>query len=159
MDYIPIFADGASASKVDIALRGRLRLDRHQKSRNRSGRDDFDVRMPAQLISDSLKSVARSAEICRLGQFPEDDVHMFTCIATQADPSLAPDGQDTLYLYAPITPVNPVSGWETLESKASDRIVAKAAEFFDSIDELESDAARNPPPRWPAGSTPRWAPR
>ncbi len=146
VDHIPTSADGASASKVDIALRGRLRLDRHQKTRKRSGRDDFDVRLPAQPIADSLESVARSAEICRLGQFPDDDIHMFTCIASQADPSLAPEGQDTLYLYAPITPVNPVSGWETLELKASDRIVAKAAEFFDGIEDLEIGRCMQSPP-------------
>ena len=146
VDHIPISADGASASKVDIALRGRLRLERHQKSRRQSGRDDFDVRLPAQLIADSLESVVRSAEVCRLGQFPEDDVHMFTCIASHADASLAPDGQDTLYLYAPITPVNPVSGWETLEHKAADEIVCKAAEFFAGIEELEIGRCMQSPP-------------
>jgi phytoene dehydrogenase-like protein len=141
VDHIPLAADGASASKVDIALRGRLRLDRFQKTR-----DDFDVRLPAQLIADSLESVVRSARDCRLGRFPEDDIHLFTCIATQADPSLAPDGGDTLYLYAPVTPVDPVSGWETLEDKAADGIVAKAAEYFDGIEEFEIGRCMQSPP-------------
>jgi phytoene dehydrogenase-like protein len=131
---------------VDIALRGRLRLDRHQKHRRDRYGDDFDVRLPAQLIADSLESVVRSAEVCRLGQFPEDDLHMLAGIATHADPSLAPDGADTLYLYVPITPVNPVSGWETLEAKAADGIVAKAAEFFDGIEEFEIGRCVQSPP-------------
>jgi len=128
---IPTAAAGASAFKVDLALRGQLRLARHQVHRN-----DFDLRLPAVLIADSLDAVVRSCQQSRARQLP-DDIHMFTVIATHADPSLGPTGQDTLYLYAPVTPVDPDPSWNTLDTKAADAIVAKAAEFFDGIAEYE----------------------
>ncbi|ORW23311.1 hypothetical protein AWC19_12195 [Mycobacterium palustre] len=131
VDHIPTAASGVSAFKVDIALRGRLGLRRHQKNRQ-----DFDLRLPAVLIADSLDAVVRSSQQSRARELP-DDIHMFSVVPTQADPSLAPPNQDTLYLYAPITPVNPEPSWDTLDAKAADAIVAKAAEFFDGITEYE----------------------
>lgn len=131
VDHIPHGGSGASAYKVDIALRGRLTLKRHQ-----SRRDDFDLRLPAALLADSLESVVRSCEQSRARQFP-DDIHMFNVISTHADSTLAPTGQDTLYLYVPVTPVDPEQRWDALEAKAGDAIVAKAAEFYDGIAEYE----------------------
>jgi phytoene dehydrogenase-like protein len=128
-EHIPTSATGASAFKVDLALRGRLTLPRHR-------RDDFDPRMPAVMIADSLEAVVRSAKQSRARRLP-DDVHMFTCVPTHADATLAPAGQDTLYLYAPVSPVDPDGGWDTLDAKMADAAVAKAGEYFDGIAELE----------------------
>jgi phytoene dehydrogenase-like protein len=127
--HIPTAAAGASAFKVDIALRGRLRLERHHRS-------DFNPRLPAMLTADSMEAVVRSCQQSR-GRTMPDDIHMFSVVATQADPTLAPDCQDTLYLYVPITPVDPDPPWAELEHKAADAIVDKAAQFFSGIAELE----------------------
>lgn len=137
-DHIPTAASGASAFKVDIALRGRLRLDRHQRS-------DFDTRRPAVLTADSLEAVVQSCRDSRARTMPED-IHMFSVVATEADPSLAPDGQDTLYLYVPITPADPNPPWDDTADKAADAIVAKAAQFFSGIDELEIGRCVQSPP-------------
>jgi phytoene dehydrogenase-like protein len=131
VNHIPTAAGGVSAFKVDLALSGRLSLTRHHKSRH-----DFDLRLPAVLIADSLDAVVRSSQQSRARQLP-DDIHLFSVVATRADQSLAPSGQDTLYLYAPITPVDPEPSWDTLDAKAADAIVAKAATYFDGIAEYE----------------------
>jgi phytoene dehydrogenase-like protein len=129
VEHIPTSATGASAFKVDLALRGRLTLPRHR-------RDDFDTRLPAVMIADSLEAVVRSAQQSRARQLP-DDIHMFTAVPTHADSTLAPRDQDTLYLYAPVSPVDPREGWDLLDTKMADAAVAKAAEYFDGIAELE----------------------
>jgi phytoene dehydrogenase-like protein len=59
-----------------------------------------------------LEAVVRSARQSRARQVP-DDIHLFTCVATDADATPAPDGQDTLYLYVPVSPVDPQGGWDT----------------------------------------------
>ncbi|MHB8695053.1 MAG: phytoene desaturase family protein [Solirubrobacteraceae bacterium] len=132
VDHIPTAASGVSAFKVDLALNGRLSLERWQ-----SRRSDFDLRLPAQMFAESLESVVRSCSLSRRGVVPVDDVHAFTAIPTHADPSLAPDGQDTLYLYAPVSPVDPHGGWDGHAERAADAIVAKSAEFFDGTIEYE----------------------
>lgn len=131
VDNIPTAEGGASAFKVDIALRGRLNLGRHQRRRV----DGLDLRVPACLIAD-FDGVVRSSREARAGRLP-DDIHLFTVVPTSVDPTQAPSGQDTLYLYAPIMPLQPEGSWEIHVDKAADAIVAKAAEYYDGIAEYE----------------------
>jgi phytoene dehydrogenase-like protein len=58
-------------------------------------------------------------------------------IATGADPSLAPDGQDTLYVWSGWTPHDPPEGWDALADRAGAELTEHAAGFYDGIAQLE----------------------
>jgi phytoene dehydrogenase-like protein len=58
-------------------------------------------------------------------------------IATGADPSLAPAGMDTLYVWSGWTPQRPHRDWESLAPEAADQLIAHAESFYDGIATLE----------------------
>lgn len=119
--------------KVDIALSGRLQLSRHQKWR----RDDLDLRKPSHTLGTEAameRTFARSAAglLARDGEWS-----IWPVIPTALDPSQAPDGQDTLYLYVAVAPYQPQDGWETTKEDFGRSVVAQAAQYYDGLQELE----------------------
>jgi phytoene dehydrogenase-like protein len=67
----------------------------------------------------------------------EDDWSLWPVIPTAADPSQAPAGQDTVYLYAAVAPYRPEGGWDSIRDKAAQAIVNNAARYFDGIADVE----------------------
>jgi phytoene dehydrogenase-like protein len=119
--------------KVDIALSGRLALSRHQKWR----RDDLDLRKPSHTLGTEAgmdRTFARSAA----GLLAHDgEWSIWPVIPTAMDPSQAPDGQDTLYLYVAVAPYRPEGGWESVKEDFGRSVAAQAAQYYDGIEELE----------------------
>ena len=70
------------------------------------------------------------------GRMP-DPMPIAAVLPTGPDPSQAPDGQDTLYLWAGWAPRNPPEGWDALAPRAAQAMVDHAALYFDGISELE----------------------
>src|SRR5207247_1016141 len=68
----------------------------------------------------------------RAGQIPALPT-FYAAVPTGLDPSQAPSGQDTLYVWANPMPLSPDGGWDD----ATKAVVARAGEFFDGIEELE----------------------
>lgn len=133
VDAIPVSNQNYGQMKVDLALSGRITLEQHQKER----RDGLDLRRPSFMIGTEAgmeRLFARSGA----GLLPdEDDWSIWPVIPTAADPSQAPDGQDTLYLYAAVAPYRPEEGWDNVRDKAAEGILANASRYFDGIAELE----------------------
>jgi phytoene dehydrogenase-like protein len=119
--------------KVDIALSGRLALSRHQKWR----RDDLDLRKPSHTLGTEAgmdRTFARSAA----GLLAHDgEWSIWPVIPTAMDPSQAPDGQDTLYLYVAVAPYRPEGGWESVKEDFGRSVAAQAAQYYDGVEELE----------------------
>ncbi|HTK63549.1 MAG TPA: NAD(P)/FAD-dependent oxidoreductase [Pseudonocardia sp.] len=131
--HIPASSAGAGAMKSDLALSGRLRLTRFEKWRG----DGVDLRKPVGLIG-TCEGLRRGYRRSAAGLVPEpDEIGLWPVILNAVDPTQAPDGQDSLYLYATNMPVDPDGGWEMHEKKAADNIVARTAEFYEGIEELE----------------------
>src|SRR5581483_327997 len=128
---IPTAAFGACPAKVDVALSGRLRVGRYEKRRG----DGLDLRIPSGLIG-GLDAICRSFPQSAGGQIP-DDIHLFTVVPTAMDPSQAPEGQDTLYLYVPAMPRNPAVPWNEQAEALGKAMVSVAAQHYDGIEELE----------------------
>lgn len=127
VNYIPANADGWGPFRADIALSGRLRLDRHQARR----RDGLDLRLPAAWIGGFDQAIAGYPQ-ARAGHTP-NDILLWSVIPTALDPSQAPDGMDTLYLFANPMPLTPNGSWDD----AAKAVVARASQFYDGIEELE----------------------
>jgi phytoene dehydrogenase-like protein len=130
---IPMNASGVGQMKVDLALSGRIGLSRHQRRRT----DDLDLRVPSCLIG-SPDNTNRSFRNSSAGLLPEaEDITIWAVVPTALDQSQAPDGQDTVYLYCPAVPLYPRAGWKECRGQAAEAIVARTAEYFPGIEELE----------------------
>jgi phytoene dehydrogenase-like protein len=133
VDAIPVSNLNYGQMKVDLALSGRLGLSRHEAWRT----DGLDLRRPS-FMTGTEAGMERLFARSGAGLLPdEDDWSLWPVIPTAADPSQAPDGQDTLYLYAAVAPYRPEGGWESVRDKAVAGILANASRYFDGIAELE----------------------
>jgi phytoene dehydrogenase-like protein len=131
--HIPANAGGAGQMKVDLALSGKVDLSRHRRWRT----DGLDLRVPACLIGSpegNRRAFARSSA----GMLPDtDDIALWPVVTTALDPTQAPPGQDTLYLYCAAMPLQPEGGWKQREGEAADAIVRRAEQFYDGISAVE----------------------
>jgi phytoene dehydrogenase-like protein len=119
--------------KVDMAFSGRLDLHRHHRWRG----DGLNLKEPGLLIGTPETTARVFARACSGEVGSAEEMAMWTAIPTAVDPSQAPDGMDTLYLYAPTVPLDPELGWNEREKEAADAMVTRAAHFFDGVDSLE----------------------
>jgi len=130
---IPTSNANHGQGKVDIALSGRLQLSRHQKWRH----DDIDLRKPSHTLGTEEgmeRTFARSAAglLAREGEWS-----IWPVIPTAMDPSQAPEGQDTLYLYVAVAPYQPEGGWDSVKEEFGRSVAAQAALYYDGIEEFE----------------------
>jgi phytoene dehydrogenase-like protein len=131
--HIPANSSGAGAMKADLALSGRVTLERHERWRG----DGLDLRQPAVLVGTS-DQIRRGWARAAAGIVPDpDDVALWPVLVNAADPSQSPEGQDSLYLFATNMPLHPEGGWPQWEEKAANTIVERAAQFYDGAAELE----------------------
>jgi phytoene dehydrogenase-like protein len=125
---IPVTNMGYGQAKVDLALRGKITMKRHQDAR----RDDLDVRLPSHTIGTEA-GMERTFRRSGAGLDPlVGEFSLWPVIPTAMDPTQAPAGQDTLYLYVAVAP------YEIADKAAfADAVVATAAEYYDGIEDLE----------------------
>lgn len=128
---LPAHARGGAWFKVDLALSGQLRLPRHEALRQ----DQLDLRRPAGVIGTAADAQQNWADAAA-GHFPTRPL-MYAVIPTAMDPTQAPTGQDTLYLWASPVPARPTAPWDTAAPSGADTLVARAAEFYDGIKDFE----------------------
>jgi phytoene dehydrogenase-like protein len=84
------------------------------------------------MYTGSLDQLAAALDGAPAGRIP-DPLPFWAIVPTAADPSQAPEGQDTLYLWAGWMPPDPTVGWDA----AADRLVAAAARYFDDLQARE----------------------
>lgn len=139
-DHIPTTRSRAGSLKVDVALKGRLELPRHQGRRS----DRVDLRIPM-VITNTFDEYLRAWDLAVRGDLPEPPPTM-TCIPTAADPSQAPAGQDTLWSWSGIIPNEPREPWATVRERAGKALVKHLASFYDGIEEMELGRVVKVPP-------------
>ncbi len=132
VNHIPASAEGFSFLKVDVALSGKLGLRRHEKWRG----DGLDLREPSCIIGgyDEAYLSYPQAIAGELPAFPS----VWMAVPTAADPTQAPKGEDTLYLWAQPMPLEPRgTGWSDVKDVAGQGLVSLAAKYYDGIEQLE----------------------
>jgi len=112
-----------------MALRAQIAALQHTRP------DDVDLRMPSLLIG-TEESVRESYAAAARGELP-DDPAMWVVAPSGVDPTQAPEGQESLYIYALAEPVHPREGWEALRAPAVDSILAKLGKYIGPLDEAE----------------------
>jgi phytoene dehydrogenase-like protein len=125
---IPVTNMGYGQAKVDLALKGKITMKRHQTWR----RDDLDVRLPSHTIGTEA-GIERTFQRSGAGLDPlPGEFSIWPVIPTALDPSQAPAGQDTLYLYVAVSPYDPAD-----KTVLADGVVRTAADYYDGIEDLE----------------------
>jgi phytoene dehydrogenase-like protein len=131
---IPVNGLGWGQLKLDVACRGRLSLERFTRERT----DGADLRAASHLIG-TEDGVERAYRRAAAGLLPgRDDLGFYNAIPTAADPSQAPEGEDTLYLIAVTSPAAPEGGWtEEIRERAVNDALVRAGDFYEGLSELE----------------------
>jgi phytoene dehydrogenase-like protein len=133
VENIPVSNLNYGQAKVDLALNGTVTMKRHQNWR----RDDLDVRRPSHMVGTEAgmrRLFAKSAA----GLLPNpEELSLWPVIPTALDPTQAPPGQDTVYLYCAVVPYAPDGGWDSAKDKFAETVLETAALYYDGLGDLE----------------------
>jgi phytoene dehydrogenase-like protein len=130
-DRIPTNVLETTTLKIDVAVSGRLSTAKHNAWRS----DGLDLCRPIvswQTYADHIDAwnevVGRRwpKEICFIGIVP-----------SRMDPTQAPDGQDTFWLWSGIVPRNPTQPWESMRDEIGNRVLKECATVYEGLDSLE----------------------
>lgn len=127
---IPV-AELAASFKIDVALKGQIKLDRHQAWRG----DGVDLRKPG-LCWAGFDEHRAAWKACARDELPKQ-LPGFALIPSAADPTQAPAGQDTLWYWSGIVPTHPNESWETLKHKAEASANTDFSTYFNDIESIE----------------------
>ena len=78
-------------------------------------------------------AVLESFAACERGEVPRYP-YITLAVPSAADPAQAPAGQDIVYVYPPVMPVNPRAGWDALRETVADQVLRQLADYVDGID-------------------------
>ena len=128
--------------RIDCALSEVPRFENHNH------KDEYLI--GSVLIADSMRQVEIAHTEPSVGNIPDDDPSFYAVVPTVRDPSMAPDGQHTLWIefFAPYQ-INGAegtgfagTGWtDELKNKVADRVIDKFADYAPNI--KQSIIARN----------------
>ncbi|HEX9684074.1 MAG TPA: NAD(P)/FAD-dependent oxidoreductase [Acidimicrobiales bacterium] len=132
-ERIPVNRDGTGDLKIDVAMSGRLGFSRHEQWRD----DGVDLRIPVQLVG-SMEDHNRAYAYSAAGHLAPEPAPFWGAILNSVDPSMSPEGQDTVYFWSGWVPSSPkgVSNDE-FRGMAGKALMSTAAEFYDGIEELK----------------------
>jgi phytoene dehydrogenase-like protein len=128
---IPSENGGAAYLTVHMAFSGQLDYSRMERLRD----DDLRLRNTA-LLCGSFEEMVAAVDSAVDGRMP-DPMPFAAVLPTGPDPSQAPAGQDTLYLWAGWAPRRPVQGWDALASSAGQAMIDGASRYIDGVASLE----------------------
>jgi phytoene dehydrogenase-like protein len=124
---IPANSVNAAAFKIDFAVGGRVGYPKAEARRT----DGFDVRKTT-LMTGTLEEHLAHLKAMKLG-IAHATPPVYMAVLSAADPSIAPPGQDVLYLHSNV-PADPVGGWEANKDVYTQEIVKSAERFLGGLD-------------------------
>jgi len=124
---IPANGVNVAAFKIDVAVGGRIDYPKAAAKRH----DGFDVRRTT-LMTGTLEEHYSHLLSTKLGQIV-DTPPVYMAVLSASDPTIAPDGQDVLYLHSNV-PADPVGGWEANKDLYTQTIVKSAERFLSGLD-------------------------
>jgi phytoene dehydrogenase-like protein len=129
---IPVTKTQATSLKINVALKGKLSMRRHAELRD-DGLDPAGVLVAWHTLEQQSRAWN---ELCR-GDWPETVPVSCSISPTHVDPTQAPEGQDTLWLWSGVIPVHPRKPWEEVRDEIGQKVLADAAQYYDGLDSLE----------------------
>jgi phytoene dehydrogenase-like protein len=129
LDHSSSNGTGSGVLKIDLALSAQARAINHERT------DDVDLRRPTLLIA-TEESVRDSYASAARGELP-DDPAVWLALPSAEDPSQAPDGQDSAYIYSLAAPVAPREGWVRLRRPAVESVLGKVSGYVQPLEQAE----------------------
>jgi phytoene dehydrogenase-like protein len=120
---------GTGVFKIDMALSEQIAAVSHERE------DGADLRIPTLLLG-TEESVRGSFVSASRGDLPVDPALMFS-VPSGADPTQAPVGQDSAYIYNLAVPVDPRGGWDANRQDAVTATLGKLAKYVQPIEQAE----------------------
>jgi phytoene dehydrogenase-like protein len=130
-EYIPTLERGITDYNLNVAVKGKLHLPRHEKWR----KDGLDLRVPCVTWNTHEQSLA-AYDACNRGEIP-GMIPGLAQISTAFDPTMAPPGHDTLWYWTPLTPSKPRVGWEVARDGITNLAIKDMAQYYEGIEEME----------------------
>jgi phytoene dehydrogenase-like protein len=128
VSMIPANAVNSAAFKIDMAVGGRVGYPAGEAART----DGFDIRETT-LMTGTLEDHIAHLKAMKLGR-TIDPPPVYMAVLSAADPTIAPDGQDVLYLHSNV-PADPVTGWDdATKTQYTDAILASAHRYIGGLD-------------------------
>jgi phytoene dehydrogenase-like protein len=133
-DGIPTALAKAASLKINIALSGRTGMKRHEQWRG----DGLDLRHPL-LGWHTLEQHVAGWEAVTRDEWPDPVPIGCATVPTATDPTQAPAGQDTFWLWSGVIPVFPREPWEQARERVVKQVLDDCADYYDDLYELEID--------------------
>ena len=124
---IPANGVNVAAFKINFAVGGRVDYPKAAAKR----RDGFDVRRTT-LMTGTLEEHYRHLLTTKRREIV-DSPPVYMAVLSASDPTIAPTGQDVLYLHSNV-PADPVGGWEANKDHCTQTIVKSAERFLSGLD-------------------------
>jgi len=128
---IPTKFSGGTQLKIDMAMEGRIDLTRHNAWRG----DDLDLRIPV-TYQGTFEQLLDAAEKAMTGDLAEFTPYAAT-VPTAFDPSQAPAGQDTVWIWVQPLPYQSRLPVEEFEAGIQTGVLKDLSQYYDGIAELE----------------------
>ncbi len=131
VDHIPTKGRGISDYKLNIALKGRISMEKHEKWRG----DGLDLKLPCNSYH-TYQETLQAARDCIRGDVPEH-VPGLAISPTSFDPTMAPEGCDVFWFWTGLTPSDPRIGWTKARDQITDTVIRDSQHYYHGIEELE----------------------
>ena len=128
---IPTTSTGAGNLKVDFAFSGRIELNRHNKWR----KDGLDLRRPV-VSWHTYDEHLRGWNDSVAGRWPAK-IPFISIVPTAIDPTQAPAGQDTCWVWSGIVPSRPDLPWDDARGGIGEQVVDECAQYYDNFRNAE----------------------
>ncbi len=127
---IPINSINAAAFKIDMAVAGRVGYPAGEAARKR--RDGADIRRTT-FMTGTLEQHIDQMLAMKRGENVDYPPPVYMAILSASDPTIAPEGQDVLYLHSNV-PARVNGGWEQNKDSYAETIIASGKRFLGGLD-------------------------
>lgn len=130
-DNIPTLKRGITDYKLNVALRGKIRMTRHEKWRG----DGLDLRVACNSYHTYEQTLAAMRD-CARGDVPQH-VPGLGMVSTAFDESMAPPGGDLYWFWSGLTPSLPRVPWDEAKKQITESVIKDANLYYEGVEELE----------------------
>ncbi|WP_354698936.1 NAD(P)/FAD-dependent oxidoreductase [Paraconexibacter sp. AEG42_29] len=130
-DRIPTNVLETTTLKIDVAVSGKLDMPRHNKWR----KDGLDLCRPIVSWQTYEEHVDAWNDVVA-HRWPSA-IPFIGIVPSRIDPTQAPAGQDTFWLWSGITPRNPDQPWEEVRDAIGDKVLKECATVYEGLESLE----------------------